>query len=242
MAVPGQLAGILLLCVGAASAQTSLESRAQRILSENCEGCHGQARMSDLDLRQIDTILKGGKRGPAIVVGKSGESLLFRAIAQTGDLKMPPGKPPLPAADLETIRQWIDTGAKWPSVSTTKPKEPSWWAFRKPQRPSVPAVKNSAWVRTPIDAFVMQKLEEKGLRPSPPIGKAALLRRAYYDLIGLPPSPEEVRKFVEDPAADAYEKLVDRLLASPQYGERWGRHWLDVARYADSTGHESDLY
>ena len=103
-------------------------------------------------------------------------------------------------------------------------------------------MKNSAWVRTPIDAFVLQKLEQKGLRPAPPVGKQALIRRAYYDLIGLPPSPEDVRRFVDDPSPDAYEKLVDRLLASPQYGERWGRHWLDVARYADSTGFESDLY
>jgi len=118
----------------------------------------------------------------------------------------------------------------------------SWWAFRKPQRPGVPAVKDSAWVRTPIDAFVLQKLEQKGLRPAPPAGKPALIRRAYYDLIGLPPSPEDVQRFLDDSSPDAYEKVVERLLASPQYGERWGRHWLDVARYADSTGFESDRY
>src|SRR5437764_2169951 len=218
-----------------------LEVRAQKIISENCGACHGEVRMSDLDLRQVDTILKGGKRGPAVVPGKSGESLLYRAIAQTGDLKMPPGKAPLPAADVETIRQWIDAGAKWPAGTTTSATA-SWWAFRKPQRPAVPAVKNSAWVRTPVDAFVLQKLEQKGLRPAPPVSKPALIRRAYYDLIGLPPSPEDVRRFVEDGSPDAYEKIVERLLASPQYGERWGRHWLDVARYADSTGFESDLY
>ena len=129
-----------------------------------------------------------------------------------------------------------------PAAATGSSKQSSWWSFRKPQRPETPAVKNSAWVRTPIDAFILQKLEQKGLRPAPPVGKQALIRRAYYDLLGLPPSPEEVRRFVEDPSSDAYEKLVDRLLASPQYGERWGRHWLDVARYADSTGFESDLY
>ena len=190
--------------------------------------------MSDLDIRQIDTILKGGKRGPAVVPGKGAESLLYRAIAQTGDLKMPPGKPPLAAADVETIRQWIDAGAKWPAAkATTTASAASWWAFRPPRRPEIPAVKDSAWVRTPIDAFVLRKLEEKGLHPAPPLGKEALIRRAYYDLIGLPPSPEDVRGFVNDPSPDAYEKLVDRLLASPQYGERWGRHWLDVARYAD---------
>ena len=114
---------------------------------------------------QIDTILKGGKRGPAVVPGKSAESLLYRAIAQTGELKMPPGKSPLAPADVETIRQWIDAGAKWPAATAAAPRTASWWAFRKPRRPEMPAVKNSAWVRTPVDAFVLHKLEEKGLRP-----------------------------------------------------------------------------
>jgi hypothetical protein len=223
-------------------AQSPIESRAQQILSENCVVCHGQTRMSDLDLRQIETIRKGGKRGPAVIPGKSAESLLYRALAQTGDLKMPPGKAPLSAVDVETIRRWIDAGAHWPEAIAVRSKEPSWWAFRKPQRPEVPPVKDSAWVRTPVDAFVLHKLEAQGLRPAPPIGKTALIRRVYFDVIGLPPSPDEVRRFVEDPSRDAYEKLVERLLASPQYGERWGRHWLDVVRYADSTGFESDLY
>jgi hypothetical protein len=226
-----------------AQAPSTIESRAQQILSEKCEACHGQARMSDLDIRQIDTILKGGKRGPAVIPGKGVESLLYRAVAQTGDLKMPPGKPPLAAADLEIIRLWIDAGAKWPAMkATTTASGASWWAFRPPRRPEIPAVKDSAWVRTPIDAFVLRKLEEKGLHPAPSLGKEALIRRAYYDLMGLPPSPEDVKAFVNDPSPGAYEKLVDRLLASPEYGERWGRHWLDVVRYADSTGFESDLY
>jgi hypothetical protein len=198
--------------------------------------------MSGLDLRRREDLLKGGKRGPAIVPGKSAESLLYRAIAQNDELKMPPGKAPLPAADLETIREWIDAGAAWPTPTSAAPESATWWAFRKPHRPEIPAVKDSAWVRTPIDAFILHKLEEKGLRPAPPLSREALIRRASYDLIGLPPSPEDVRRFVSDPAPDAYEKLVERLLASPQYGERWGRHWLDVARYADSTGFESDLY
>ena len=177
-----------------------------------------------------------------MVPGKSAESLLYRAIQQTGELKMPPGKAPLAPSDVETIRQWIDAGAKWPEATSGTPRTASWWAFRKPRRPEIPAVKNSAWVRTPVDAFILHTLEEKGLRPAPPLDKEALIRRASYDLIGLPPSPEDVRRFVNDRSADAYEKLIERLLASPQYGERWGRHWLDVARYADSTGFESDLY
>jgi hypothetical protein len=227
-----------------ALAQTSpsLEQRARKILADNCEACHGPARMSDLDLRQIGTILQGGKRGAAIVPGHSADSLLYRAVAQTGDLKMPPGKAALSAADVEAIRQWIDAGARWPADAAGTRREPSWWAFRTPRPPDPPRVKNAAWVRTPVDAFVLQKLEEKGLKPAPPVGKAALMRRAYYDLLGLPPSPEDVRGFLAEESPDAYAKLIDRLLASPQYGERWGRHWLDVVRYADSTGHESDLY
>ena len=234
------------LCVitaaGFAQSGPPLEQRARAILAANCESCHGQARMSDLDMRRPETLLHGGKRGPAVVPGKSAESLLYRAIAQTGELKMPPGKPPLAAADVDAIRRWIDAGARWPAEITRARNEPDWWAFRKPRRPELPKVHNSSWVRTPADAFVLAKLEEKHLKPAPPAGKAVLIRRAYYDLLGLPPSPGEVQTFLADNSPDAYEKLIERLLASPQYGERWGRHWLDVARYADSTGHESDLY
>jgi hypothetical protein len=211
-------------------------------LADNCESCHGQAQMSGLDLRRLDAVLKGGKRGPALVPGHSSDSLLFRAVAQTGDVKMPPGKGALSAADVATIRQWIDAGAKWPAEPAVAAKEPSWWAFRKPRHPDLPQVNNAAWVRTPVDAFVMQKLEEKGLKPAAPADKSTLIRRAYYDVLGLPPSPDDVRAFLADESPNAYEKLIDHLLASPQYGERWGRHWLDVVRYADSTGFESDLY
>src|SRR5205823_4941151 len=126
------------------------------------------------------------------------DSLLYRAIAQSGELKMPPGKVALSADDVETIRQWIDAGARWPAAVVRTQDEPSWWAFRKPRRPDLPKVKTAAWVRTPVDAFVLQKLEEKGLKPVAPAGKAALVRRAYYDLVGLPPSPEDVRGFLAD--------------------------------------------
>jgi len=226
----------------AAQQKASVEQRAQEILSENCATCHGQARMSGLDLRQPDTTLKGGKRGPAIVPGNSAESLLYKAVLHAGDLKMPPGKAPLSPQDVETLRQWIDAGAAWPMAGPSAGKEPAWWAFRRPLHPPVPGVKNASWVRTPIDAFILQQLEEKGLQPAPPADKPTLIRRATFDVTGLPPSPGEVKAFLADSSPDAYEKLVDRLLASPQYGERWGRHWLDVVRYADSTGFESDLY
>ncbi|HTM51428.1 MAG TPA: DUF1549 domain-containing protein, partial [Bryobacteraceae bacterium] len=224
-----------------AQAGEPLEKRAQQILSVNCEACHGQARMSGLDIRDIGGILRGGKRGPSVVPGNGSTSLLYQAISQTGDLKMPPGKTPLSRADVETVRQWIDTGAKWPATAVNS-KEPAWWAFRTPRRPGLPEVGNKSWVRTPVDGFILRKLEDQRLKPAPPAGKATLIRRVTYDLTGLPPSPAEVAAFLGDPSPDSYEKLVERLLASKQYGERWGRHWLDVVRYADSTGHESDLF
>ena len=173
--------------------------------------------------------------------GNSAGSLLYKAVLQTGDLKMPPGKK-LSAKDIETLQRWIDAGAKWPVAATTARKDEGWWAFRSPQRPPVPDVKDHSWVRTPIDAFVLRKLEEKGLHPAPPADKLTLIRRATFDLTGLPPSTDEVKAFLADSAPNAYEKLVDRLLASSRYGESWGRHWLDVVRYADSTGFEIDLY
>ena len=239
-------AGVLvyMALLGAVGAQpkSALEQQAQQILVDNCAGCHGQARMSGLDLRQQISTLKGGNRGAAIVPGKSSESLLYQAVLRTGDLKMPPGNKPLSQPDIDILRQWIDAGAKWPEGGTLVTKASTWWAFQPPKHSPVPEVKNASWVRTPIDAFILRKLEEKGLQPAPPADKLTLIRRATFDLTGLPPSPDEMKAFLADSSPAAYEKLVDRLLASPQYGERWGRHWLDVVRYADTSGFESDLH
>lgn len=198
--------------------------------------------MSGLDLRQISSILKGGKRGPAVVPGNSSASLLYKAVAGSGDLKMPPGKASLSASDIRAIAAWIDGGAKWPDSAAGAATEAAWWAFRKIQRPSLPAVKNAAWVRTPVDAFILSRLEAQHLSPAPPADKLTLVRRVYFDLTGLPPAPEDVQRFLSDESPTAYEKLVDTLLGSPRYGERWDRHWLDIVRYADSSGFESDLY
>ncbi len=148
---------------------------AQQILAQNCYGCHGQAQMSGLDLRQISSILKGGKRGPAVVPGRSGDSLLYKAISGTGDLKMPPGKsalPPMRCARLRPGSMAAPSGLTPPAVP---PTESAWWAFRKPQRPAVPQVKNAAWVRTPVDAFILAKLEAEHLTPAPPADKLTLL-------------------------------------------------------------------
>ena len=210
---------------------------ARQILDKNCVGCHGPAKMGGLDLRERASLLKGGKRGPAVVPGDASASLLYRAVRREGDLQMPPGKNGLAAAEVETLKAWIDSGASWPA-SASAAAEPGWWSFRKVRQPEVPA--NGA--KNPIDAFIRAKLEEKGLRAVRAADRRTLIRRAYYDLHGLPPSPEEVEKFTAETAPDAWEKLIDRLLESPRYGERWGRHWLDVVRYADTGGFETDIY
>ena len=158
---------------------------------------------------------------------------------------MPPSpRPQLKPEAVEALATWVKMGLPWPDgVAVAAPKmsveeaRKHHWSFQPVRRPEVPTVKNAAWVKNPIDAFILAKLEEKGLAPSAPADRRTLIRRVSFDLIGLPPTPEEVEAFVADPAPDAYEKLVDRLLASPRYGERWGRHWLDVARYSDTKGY-----
>jgi mono/diheme cytochrome c family protein len=217
------------------------EKTARSILETKCAACHGPARMSDLDVRDRATILKGGKRGPAIVPGKADESLLYQAVRRQGELQMPPGKTALTAAEVNAIRDWINSGAKW-STGGAETKSASWWAFKKPVRPPAPPVKDASRVRGPIDAFILSKLEAKGMHLAPEADRRTLARRAYFDLHGLPPTPEQVDEFVKDQSPDAYEKLVDRLLGSPRYGERWGRHWLDLVRYADTSGFETDHF
>ena len=195
-------------------------------------------------MRRRETLLTGGSRGPAVLPGKAPSSLLFQAASHLGELKMPPDKPPLPPQDLEILRQWIDEGAPWGAsgVAQQPDFEPSWWSFRRPRRPAVPKVKSETWVRKPPDAFILAKLEEKGLTAAPAADRRTLIRRAYWDLIGLPPTPEQIESFLQDSSPDAYARVIEELLASPHYGERWGRHWLDVVRYAETTGYEGDGY
>ena len=220
-----------------------LGETARRILQRDCVACHGELQTSGLDLRHRETMLEGGKQGPALVPGKAEESLLFLAASHSGELKMPPDKPPLSSQDLDSLREWIDAGAPWGLMAASHgDSEPTWWSLRRPQRPPVPATRDQSWVRNPIDAFILAKLEEKGIERAPEADKRTLIRRASFDLTGLPPTPEQVDSFLEDSSPDAYEKLIDDLLASPRYGERWARHWLDVVRYADSGGYETDEY
>jgi mRNA-degrading endonuclease RelE of RelBE toxin-antitoxin system len=184
-------------------------SPAQALLEKHCLSCHGAARMSGLDLRQRETALQGGKRGPAIVPGKPDESVLYRAVARQGDLQMPPGKLGLPPEDVAALRSWIESGAPWNAAA--KAADSSWWAFRKKLDAQPPPVKNAAWTRNPVDAFILSKLEEKGLRPAAEAGRRTLIRRAYFDLHGLPPAPEEVEQFVQDQASDAYDPQESAL-------------------------------
>src|SRR5262249_37220353 len=211
------------------------------ILETNCVKCHsGSSAQAGLDVRTPSGLLKGGTSGSAIVVGVPEKSLLYQRV-QSG--QMPLGGPPLAAPDVERIRLWIEQGAvarnlEPPAVSVVgaNPVDRAHWAFQPPKRPPTPRVKNAARVRNPIDAFVLAELEKKDLSLSLDADRVTLLRRAYFDVIGLPPTPQEVEDFLADSSSKAYEKVVDKLLASDRYGERWARHWLDAAGYADSEG------
>ncbi len=218
------------------------------VLEAHCIKCHGDGlRYAKLDLRDREAMITGGRSGPALVPGNPDRSLLFTQVA-TG--KMPlEGEPPLSETQVELIREWIAGGARTgvhpaaiaasgPGVSYGVSKaDRNFWSFRTPLRPSIPEVQHNNRARTPVDAFILKKLEAEGLTLSKDADRRTLIRRAFFDLIGLPPTPDEVDSFVADEKPDAYERLLDRLLASERYGERWGRHWLDAVGYADSDGH-----
>jgi mono/diheme cytochrome c family protein len=223
------------------------------LLAEKCIICHdgGSSSGGGLALTSRAAILKGGSKGAAVNLTRPTESLLVRAIHYKESLKMPP-QGQLAQAQIDLLTRWVEMGMPYPAASgadkTPVKKGPPpvnaetmrFWSFRPVKRPPVPAVRQQAWVRNPIDAFVLARLEKAGLKPSPPAGRAALLRRVTYDLIGLPPTPEEIAAFVNDRSPNAYEKVVDRLLASPHYGEKWARRWLDLVRYAETNSFERD--
>ena len=230
----------------AADADEFFETKVRPVLATNCYGCHTDSRMGGLRLDSAEAVAKGGKSGPPILPGKPDESLLVQAIRRTHErLKMPPaGK--LPESDIAAIVEWIRKGAVWPAgappvkTETITAEQRAFWSFQPVKKPAIPSVKDAKWARTPIDRFVLAKLEEKGLRPAAAADRRVLLRRATIDLTGLPPTPEEADAFVADKSPDAFAKVVDRLLASPRYGERWGRLWLDVARYSDERLNSTD--
>ncbi len=224
-------------------------------------GCHGAAKTSGLDLRTGESILAGGENGPALVPGDDDASKLLKLVTYELKPEMPPGKK-LANADIEILRQWIEAGASFESFEETAaaaspdkakaelakledrpitPEERKYWAFQSPKRVTPPRAALAGWNKNPIDAFLFSAMKAKGVKPSPRADRRTLIRRAYLDLTGLPPSPEEVAAFEKDKAPDAWERLVDKLLASPHYGERWARHWLDLVRFADSGGFEFDV-
>jgi mono/diheme cytochrome c family protein len=215
-------------------------AQVQPIFAEHCYQCHGPDKQESslrLDLRE--PALRGGDSGPALVAGQSKASELVRRIASTDDQRMPPADAqakPLTAAEIELIKTWIDQGAVWPEARSGS----AHWSFQPIGEVQPPLVKNLSWVRNPVDRFVLSRLEQRDLAPSAEADRPTLIKRLFYDLVGLPPKPAEVDAFVNDAASDAYQRLVDRLLDSPHFGERWGRHWLDMARYADSDGYEKD--
>ncbi|MFO0947137.1 MAG: PSD1 and planctomycete cytochrome C domain-containing protein [Planctomycetota bacterium] len=213
------------------------------LFSQRCHQCHGSAKQeSGLRLDVKKAAFAGGDSGPAFVIGKSGESdLIARVAGKDADTRMPPEGELLTSEQVGVLRAWIDQGAPWPDHLAGGNEKSSHWSFQPPARPEIPPVRYPGWVKNPIDAFVLERLESERIVPSPEADRLTLLRRLSLDLIGLPPTPEEADAFLADTSANAYEKQVDRLLASPHFGERWGRHWLDQARYADSDGYEKDL-
>ncbi len=221
------------------------EKKVRPLLAEHCYACHSSTSkpiMGDLTLDQETSFRKGGTRGTPIALGDPESSLLIKAVRHLDQkLRMPPaGK--LSDADIETLAHWVRMDAPWGVASPSKQPSPAgFWAFQPPEEPAPPLVENTPWVQAPIDRFILAALEAKGLRPAPPADKRTLLRRATFDLSGLPPTPTEIRDFLADESDSAFSKVIDRLLSSPRYGERWGRHWLDVARYADSNGLDENI-
>jgi hypothetical protein len=224
------------------------------LIESKCLRCHGGVKVeSELDLSDRDGLVKGGLHGPAIVPGKSKDSLLLKLVRHQKEPFMPKSGIKLPDEAIAQLAEWIDLGAPYdnPLVATKakrrswtekvlEPEAKQWWSFQPLKTVAPPSVKNGSWGKSAIDNFVLAKIEAAGIAPNPQASKHVLIRRAYFDLLGLPPPPEEVDAFVNDTSPDAWPRLIQKLLNSPHYGERWGRHWLDLARFAESHGFEHD--
>lgn len=240
----GTLLALLVVCAPARGDDIDFEREVLPILKSRCYACHDAKKQTAsyrLDVRRI--ALEGGESGEAAIVpGKAAESELIRRVTTDDEFtQMPPEGERLSVKEIAVLSAWIDGGATWPDeFAGNDPKTSDHWAFTPPVRPELPVVDREEWVRNGIDRFVLAKLEEAGLAPSTEADRVTLIRRLSLDLVGLPPTPEEVDAFVSDESSEAYRNLVERLLASPHYGEKWGRFWLDAARYADSDGYEKD--
>jgi mono/diheme cytochrome c family protein len=244
----GRILTILVLAAPAAAQRApQFKSEVQPVLEKNCVGCHGgKQKMAGLDLSSFAGMMAGGASGPVIAPNKPDHSLLWKLV-ESGQMPMG-GK--LSAAEKQLLHAYIEQG-RFPAAANEaeleardnakiKPADREWWSFQKPVRPAVPAIKNAAEVKTPIDTFILSKLEARNWKMQAEADRATLIRRAYLDLTGLLPTPTQVQAFAADPSPNAYEKVVDELLASPRYGEEWGRHWLDIAGYSDTVGDASD--
>jgi Protein of unknown function (DUF1553)/Protein of unknown function (DUF1549)/Planctomycete cytochrome C len=247
---PSLLLGMILIAlpVYAADPEGDLffREKIRPVLETSCFTCHSAnaAKVKGgLLLDSREALLRGGDTGPAVVPGNIGESLLLQAIRHEDGLEMPPKKPKLADLVIVDFERWVNMGAPFPGSDASGPRLDEarrHWAFQPVKKEPMPAVQDSDWVRTPVDAFILSKLEGRGWKPAPPAERHELIRRVTFDLTGLPPSPEEVDAFIADTSDQAYEKVVDRLLASPRYGERWAQHWLDVIRFAETEGYEYD--
>jgi hypothetical protein len=228
----------------AATSPEFFETRIRPILANNCYGCHTNSKLGGLRVDSREGLLKGGSTGPALAPGNSAKSLLIKAVLQDSELKMPKGSK-LKKDNIDDLIAWVNAGAPWPAAAkpvatsakngeyTITPEQRAFWSFQPLHSTKPPDVSNRSWAKTPIDHFILAKLEKEGLKPVKSADKRTLIRRATLDLIGLLPTPQEIDDFIKDTSPDAFAKVVDRLLASPQYGERWGRAWLDVARYGE---------
>ena len=249
-------AGLAVVAMATAATQGEVEffeKNVRPIFVEKCSVCHGeQLQSAGLNLTTAEGFYRGGETGPVFLKDDPESSRILAAVRYEGQVKMPPtGK--LPGEEIEALTLWVRQGAPWPDAGLRTAtqahgselqwteKQKSHWAFQPIQAQEPPPVRNEDWAQTPIDYFVLARLEEQGLPPSPRADRLTLLRRAKYDLHGLAPSEAEIREFLADQAPGGFRRLVDRLLDSPRYGEKWGRHWLDVARYADSTGLDDDI-
>ena len=249
----GFAASVLPLAAQEADATEFFEKRVRPVLANKCQACHNSGlKTGGLDLSSAEGFASGGQNGPVVSTETPAESRILEVIRYQERIKMPPGGM-LPEDEIAVLADWVETGAHWPGVPVMDrspveadgggqftAEERNFWAFRKVQDPEPPQVTDENWVRSPVDRFVLARLEAANLRPAAPASRLAWLRRASYDLTGLPPGEELIAAFLSDDSPRAFERVVDRLLASPRYGERWGRHWLDVARYADSTGNDED--
>ncbi|MEO1530116.1 MAG: DUF1549 domain-containing protein, partial [Planctomycetota bacterium] len=248
------IGSLSLVCGSVSSAEPSdaharfFETNIRPLLVEHCFECHsGKSQKGGLRLDSLGGLLRGGDSDPAIVPGVPDESLLIQAVRYEG-YEMPPNKQ-LDDAEIASLERWVKLGAPWPGTDPDQlrlePKEGftdgdrRWWAIQPVKTPEVPSTE-SEWARNPIDHFVLSAMREKGLSPAPEASAEILARRVYFDLTGLPPTVEQLDRYLNDESPQAYERLVDELLQSPAYGERYARHWLDVVRYADSDGYRAD--